>query len=92
MTARDHSDDETRIRQLIETRDRALLRKDPEAMLAPYTADVVCFDLAPPLRQTNDRADARKGLSAWFETWKSPIRIDRRELQIAVDVSLALAH
>src|SRR3546814_15859834 len=42
--------DEARIRALIEDRAEAIRVKDADRALARYTADVVVFDLPPPLR------------------------------------------
>jgi ketosteroid isomerase-like protein len=92
MNAHHGIEEQIRIRETLEARDRALLHRDPDALLAPCTDDIVCFDLAPPLQQSSEPGEAREMLTRWFATWKGPIRSERRELAIEVDGALAVAR
>jgi uncharacterized protein (TIGR02246 family) len=81
--------DDLEIRQLIEARQQAHHRKDARAIAATYAPDAVRYDLAPPLVHHGvDRND----LEQWLATWDGPITIETRDLQIAVDGTLAVAH
>jgi ketosteroid isomerase-like protein len=81
--------DDVEIRRLLEGRQQAHHRKDPAAIAAVFAADAVRYDLAPPLVHIGaDRGE----IAAWLATWKGPILIDTRDLEIEVDGSLAVAH
>jgi len=56
------SDDETRIRTLIETWAAAVHAGDLDAVLADHAADIVMFDVPPP-------DDGVRGIAAYEETW-----------------------
>ena len=66
----DSARDETAIREAIQSWTRALGDKDVEAVSRFFTADVVTFDLAPPLKHTGFD---RRMMQDWFETWDGRI-------------------
>lgn len=75
------ADDETRIRTLIDGWGKAIGAKDIDAVMSHYAADIVTFDLAPPLQTTG--ADAlKKSLEAWFPTFRGPVGYEIRDLCI----------
>ena len=81
--------DDVEIRRLIEGRQQAHHRKDPDAIASVFAADAVRYDLAPPLVHVG--VDRRE-IEAWLATWKGPILLDTRDLAIEVDGSLAVAR
>ncbi|MGH6918366.1 MAG: YybH family protein [Geminicoccaceae bacterium] len=83
------ANDQARIRALIEDWAQALRAKDVDGVLAHFAADVVTFDLAPPLRSTG--ADA-SGLQAWFSTWESQLGYEIRDLNITAADDAAFCH
>jgi uncharacterized protein (TIGR02246 family) len=81
--------DEEQIRALINEWAKTLRAKDVDGVLAPFAADIVIFDLAPPLRSTG--ADPN-GLQAWFSTWESPLGYEIRDLNITAGSDAAFCH
>lgn len=86
------SADESRILALLDRRAAAIRAKRADDALAALAADVVVFDLAPPLRQAGAGARGRAVLQAWFDTWRGPIGWDRRDLRLTVEGGLAVGH
>jgi PhnB protein len=80
---------EAGVRAVMNDRAKAVRDKDVEGVLAHCAADIVTFDLAPPLIST--RADAR-GLEAWFATWRGPIGYEIHDLKITVGGDAAFCH
>jgi PhnB protein len=80
---------EAQIRAVIEDWAKAMRAKDVDGVLAHCAADIVTFDLAPPLLSTG--ADA-KGLQAWFVTWRGPLGYEIRDLNITAGDDAAFCH
>jgi ketosteroid isomerase-like protein len=83
---------EDQIRKLIDDWTKALRAKDVEGIMSNYAAEIVSFDIAPPLRQRLRAAAYRKGLEEWFSTFEGSIGYEVSELEIAVSGDLGLAH
>ena len=83
---------ETEIRALIDAQARALRDKDVGGTLAAFSADVVRFDLAPPLRHVGAGDEARREFAAWFATWQGAIGYETRDFTVAAAGDLAFAH
>lgn len=86
-----HSE-ETRIKALLENWAEAVRRHDVPAILAHHDADIVMFDLPPPLQC--------KGMDAYEKTWdllfryhKPGVAFDIEELDVTAgqDVAFAVA-
>jgi ketosteroid isomerase-like protein len=58
-----------------------------DAIVEAYAPDAVIFDLAPPLGR---RGMDRESVAAWLAGWDGPIRIDARDVNLAVDGDLAI--
>jgi ketosteroid isomerase-like protein len=72
---------EAQIHALIDEWATAIRAKDVNRVMSHYAADIVTFDLTPPLQYTG--ADAlRKGLEAWFPTFQGPVGYEMRDLSI----------
>ncbi|MGZ5372503.1 YybH family protein, partial [Aeromicrobium sp.] len=85
------ADDETRIRTLIDGWGKAIGAKDIDAVMSHYAADIVTFDLAPPLQTTG--ADAlKKSLEAWFPTFRGPVGYEIRDLCITTGDDVAFCR
>jgi uncharacterized protein (TIGR02246 family) len=76
------ANDEARVRELIADWAAAVRAKDVDGVVSHYAADVVSFDLAPPLQYTGREA-LRKSLAGWFHTFQGPVGFEVRELTIA---------
>ncbi|TMA36194.1 MAG: DUF4440 domain-containing protein [Deltaproteobacteria bacterium] len=75
------------IRTVLDNVSRAIGAKDAKAVVSHYAPDYVLYSLAPPLQSivTDERA-----LVEWFDTWRGPIGIARRELSITAERDLAI--
>ena len=83
--------DEAQIRGLIDTWAEAIRAKDVDAVMSHFAADIVTFDLAPPLQSTG--ADAlRQSLEAWFPTFRGPVGYEIRDLSITADGDVAFCR
>ena len=63
--------------------------KDAAAIAAPYAADAVLYDLAPPLRHLGHDL---KDVQAWLDTWEGPIENEARDFSFTIIGDLALGH
>jgi ketosteroid isomerase-like protein len=86
------TDDEAQVRAVLERRAAGLRRKDAAAFVAPYAAEAVRFDLAPPLRLSGPEAIAERGMQDWFATFLGPIGYDVTELSITTGDKAAFCH
>ena len=86
-----HPSAEAHIRDLIAGWAAALRAKDIEGVISRYAADVVSFDLAPPLQYTGREA-LRKSLAAWFPTFQGPLGYDVHDLEITAAADVAFCH
>jgi ketosteroid isomerase-like protein len=83
------SQDEATIRGLFKSVEKAHHDKDAAAIVAPYAADAVVCDLAPPLSHHGMNLEAKQ---AWLDTWDGPIEIDSRDFKITVSGDFASCH
>jgi len=82
---------EAQIRALIDDWAKALRAKDVDRALSHYAADVVAFDLAPPLEYAG--ADAlRQSLEAWFPTFRGPVGYEIRDLSVTTAGDVAFCR
>ena len=84
--------DESDIRDLLTKRDDALARGDAAAVVATTDADIVSFDLQPPLRLIGAAARDPADLDAWLATWHGPIISRFTDPVIHMSGDLAVAH
>lgn len=86
------TDDEAAIRALLAGRAQAIRNKDAGAALAHCAPDLVRYDLAPPLATTGAAALDGSSLTAWFDTWRGPIRYELRDFAITPSGDVAFGH
>jgi len=82
-------DNAAQLRALIERWAQAVRSKDVHGVLAHAAADIVTFDLAPPLASTGPDAG---GLQAWFSTWQGPLGYEIHDLRITAGGDVAFCH
>ena len=82
--------EEAAVRAVIEGYTDAMRDKDVAKTLAQYDPEIVQFLLAPPLRYAGalDGSD----LQRWFDSFRGPIGLERRDLVLTVTGELACAH
>jgi ketosteroid isomerase-like protein len=81
---------EAEIRELFETRTRALASKDAAALVAANDDAVVVFDAVAPFVQTGAQTTARK--QEWLAAYRTGIGHEIRDLEITADAHLAFSH
>ena len=86
------SDDETRIRELVERWATAVHAGDLDTVLADHAEDIVMFDVPPP-------HDGVRGIDAYRETWPPFFEWQRQgasfeitELTVTAGSDVAFAH
>jgi ketosteroid isomerase-like protein len=72
MTGGVRANDEAQIRGLIDAWAEAIRAKDVDAVMSRFAADLVTFDLAPPLQCAGAEA-LRRSLAACFSTFRGPV-------------------
>ena len=77
--------DEVEIRALVEERAAAMREKNAARAVATLTADIVAFELAPPLALRPEAARDEAALAAWLSGWEGPVGIEMRDLHIEAD-------
>jgi ketosteroid isomerase-like protein len=65
--------------------------KDLDRLMALYSPDVVYFDVVPPLRYVGSAA-LRARFAVWFDGYAGAIDLEVREVTVAADGALAVAH
>ena len=80
----------TTIRELLHQKAAALGAKDPEGMTSVYAPGAVIYNLAPPLRQTDDARDP-KPAAEWLATFEEPMNLEIRDLEVTEEGDLAYA-
>lgn len=82
---------EAEIRELMDDWVKAVRAKDVNRLMSHYAADIVTFDLAPPLQYTG--ADAlKKSLEEWFPTFRGPVGYEIRDLNITAGDDIAFCR
>jgi ketosteroid isomerase-like protein len=78
------------IRQLFETRTRALARRDAATLSAADDPAVVVFDAVGPFVRRGAETTARK--REWLAAYRTGIGHEVRDLEITADADLAFCH
>ncbi|RPI29753.1 MAG: DUF4440 domain-containing protein [Acidobacteria bacterium] len=90
-TKTDTKGHEAQIRELIDDWADALRAKDVDRLMSHYSANIVSFDLAPPL-QYQGADSLRKSLQTWFSTFRGPVGFEIRGLDITADEAVAFSR
>ena len=72
---------ESEIRPLVDTRSEAIRVKDLDRLMSYYSADVVYFDVVPPLQYAGSAA-LRDRFRHWLDAYESGIGQDVRDLKV----------
>ena len=82
---------EALVRMRVEDLAKAVRAKDIDRVMSFYAADIVSFDIAPPLRYVGADAKRRAWLEA-FTAYTGPIAYEVRELSATTHGELAFVH
>ena len=83
--------DEAAIRELIDRLFQAVRAKNIDEVMSAYAADMVAFDIVPPLQFVGTKA-FRKPWQDVFETYRGPIDYEVRDLSITAGDDVAFSH
>jgi ketosteroid isomerase-like protein len=82
---------ESEVRALLDSQSEAMRMKDIDRLMSLYSADIVYFDVVPPLRYAGAAA-LRGRFLQWFDGWKGSIGMEIRDLNNSASGDLAAAH
>ncbi len=82
---------ETDVLSVIRAQEEAISNGDAEASVEPMSADVVVFDLPPPLIYRGEQARDVQMIKAWLATWRDGVTVQLADPQIMIDGDLAVA-
>lgn len=85
------ADDEIAIRNVVETRERAVRDGDVDAMMSAVADDVMIFDVVEPLRREGKQA-ARERAEEWLASYEGPVAWENRDLQVIVDGDVGFSY
>jgi ketosteroid isomerase-like protein len=81
---------ESEIRTLMDSRSEAIRAKDIDRLMSFYSADIIYFDVVPPLQYVGSAA-LRDRFLHWFDSYQSGIGQDVGALNISVGADVAVA-
>lgn len=83
-------DDRDEILRVLKDQADAVARGDAADVVRHMAADVVSYDLPPPLESRGSDARDEGGLDAWFATWEDGVTVDMPDPQVMIDGDLAV--
>jgi ketosteroid isomerase-like protein len=82
---------QSEVRALFESQFEAIRTKDIDRLMSFYSADVVYFDVVPPLRYVGSAA-LRSRFLEWFDGYKGAMGMEMRDVNISASGDIAVAH
>ena len=82
---------ESEVKALLDSQFEAMRMKDIDQLMSLYSANIVYFDLVPPLQYVGSAA-LRQRFLEWFDAWKTSIGMEIRDLTIVAGGDIAAAH
>jgi ketosteroid isomerase-like protein len=81
---------QSEVKTLLDSWSLAIRKRDIDRLMPLYAPDITYFDCVPPL-QFVGHAAVRKNFLRWFDSWKSDIGVEIRELKILASDDVAFA-
>ena len=78
------------VKALLDRWSEGIRAKDIDRLMPLYAADIVYFDVVPPLQYVGSAA-LRRDFLRWFAGWESPIGQDIRDLRLVASGDIAFA-
>ncbi|PSJ47636.1 DUF4440 domain-containing protein [Zobellella endophytica] len=78
--------DRAEIESVLQRLTKAHADHDADTIADAYAPDAVIYDLAPPLGR---RGIDRDYIDAWLAGWEGPIQLDSRDIDLAIEGTLA---
>jgi ketosteroid isomerase-like protein len=82
---------ESEVRALFDGQFAAIRAKDLDRLMSVYSADVVYYDVVPPLRYVGSAA-LRGRFTQWLDGYDGGIAFDVRDFEISASGNIAVAH
>lgn len=82
---------EAEVKALLDSWSAAIRAKDVDRLMSLYSEDIVYFDVVPPLQFTG-HAEVRQNFLRWFDSWKSGIGVELRDLNIRMSGDVASTY
>ena len=82
---------ESEVRALFDGQFAAIRAKDLDRLMSVYSADVVYYDVVPPLRYVGSAA-LRGRFTQWFDGYDGPIAFEARDFAVSARGDMAVAH
>ena len=82
---------EKEVLSVIRAQEEATAKGDARATIDAMDADVVLFDLPPPLAYRGEQARDIEGINAWLATWRNGVTVHLADPQVMIDGDLAVA-
>ncbi|MBB5958497.1 ketosteroid isomerase-like protein [Saccharothrix tamanrassetensis] len=82
---------ESEVRALLESRADAQQSKDIDRLMSFYSADIVYYDVVPPLRFTGT-GEVRRNFVRWFDGYEGPVSLETHESTVVVSGDVAFAN
>jgi ketosteroid isomerase-like protein len=79
------------VEKLLAKQRGAIEAKDLDGLMSLYAAEVVYYDVVPPLQYVGAAA-LRGRFSTWFDGYRGRLSMEVRELRIWADGEMAVAH
>src|SRR6185503_6173495 len=79
------------VEKLLAKQRGAIEAKDLDGLMSLYAAEVVYYDVVPPLQYVGAAA-LRGRFSTWFDGYRGGLSMEVRELRIWADGEMAVAH
>lgn len=81
---------EREIEAFLKDRSEAIRTKDIDLLMVHYSADVIYYDVVPPLRYVGSEA-LRKRFLEWFGSYATEVGQEIRDLKVWADGDIAIA-
>ncbi|MEU7858665.1 nuclear transport factor 2 family protein [Nonomuraea sp. NPDC049141] len=79
------------VRAFLESRVAACQTKDIDRLMSHYSADIVYYDVVPPL-QFAGSDEVRGNFVRWFDEYDGPIGLETHDLTVVTSADVAFAH
>ena len=82
---------QSEVQTLLDSWSEACRTKDIDRLMSLYSADIIYFDVVPPLQYSGSAA-VRDNFQRWFDSWEGAIGVEVRDLIILASGDIAVAH
>jgi ketosteroid isomerase-like protein len=81
---------DSEVRELLDSRVDACQAKDIDRLMSLYSANIVYYDVVPPL-QFSGADEVRRNFVRWFDEYDGPIGLETHDLTVVASADVAFA-